>query len=116
MQKQNYTFAMATGSLASYGFPYCYISCSCAEEGLVEENESSRVDPADDGEIETEHTFNPRDPRANYALYPLEHLMWCEDCRDIRCSRCTTEEVACWYCPSCMFEVASGMVKSEGNR
>lgn len=108
---------MAFTSLASYGFPYSYFSCPCSKLGVAGSNGSlsaSDKEPVDNEE--TEHTFDPRNPRANYALYPLEHLMWCEDCHDIRCPRCTTEEIVCWYCPTCLFEVASGMVKSEGNR
>ena len=69
-----------------------------------------------DDEAEEENTFDPRSPRTNFSIYPLDHLLWCEDCHEIRCARCTIEEIVCWYCPSCLFEVASSMVKSEGNR
>lgn len=83
-------------------FPYTYYACDCFET-------HTRAD-------EEEHTFNPRDPRSDYALYPLEHLLYCEDCQQIRCPRCIIEETLNWYCPSCLFEVPSSVVKSDGNR
>ncbi|KAL8651312.1 MAG: hypothetical protein Q9226_004762 [Calogaya cf. arnoldii] len=42
--------------------------------------------------------------------------MYCEDCQQIRCSRCTIEEIVCWYCPGCLFEIPTSQIKSEGNR
>ena len=101
---------MAANSHASFGFPYTYVRCPCGSERVAEQGAT------EDGEEAEEETFDPRDPRANYALYPLSHLLWCDNCHDMRCPRCTMEEIVCWYCPSCLFEVASGMVKSEGNR
>ncbi|CAI4218050.1 unnamed protein product [Parascedosporium putredinis] len=50
------------------------------------------------------------------GLYPLEHLMYCGDCQQIRCQRCVNEEIVTYYCPSCLFEVPSSNIKSEGNR
>ncbi|KZF23519.1 hypothetical protein L228DRAFT_282240 [Xylona heveae TC161] len=101
-------------------FPYLYISCPCASETTLPpvwpySNRLSRENAEDDDE-EDEKTFDPRNPRANYSLYPLEHLLFCEDCRQIRCPRCALEEVLCWYCPSCLFESPSSAVKTEGNR
>lgn len=61
-------------------------------------------------------TFDPHDPRANYSLYPLDNLLYCDECDAIRCPRCWIEEVINWYCPSCMFEVPTSAVKSDGNR
>jgi dynactin-4 len=49
-------------------------------------------------------------------LYPIEYLMYCEDCHQIRCPRCVAEEIVTYYCPSCLFEVPSSNIKSEGNR
>lgn len=83
-------------------FPYTYYACNCFDSNT-----------GADGE---ERTFDPRSPRANYALYPLEHLLYCEDCLQIRCPRCIIEETLNWYCPSCLFEVPSSVVKSDGNR
>lgn len=93
-------------------FPYSYFSCPCADSLAT-----TTISGGDlDDETEEEKTFDPRSPRTNFSLYPLDHLLWCEDCHEIRCARCITEEIVCWYCPSCLFEVASSMVKSEGNR
>ncbi|KAH6633668.1 dynactin p62 family-domain-containing protein [Boeremia exigua] len=82
-------------------FPYTYYACNCFDRGTGDDEE---------------RTFDPRSPRANYALFPLEHLLYCEDCLQIRCSRCVIEETLNWYCPSCLFEVPSSVVKSDGNR
>ena len=92
---------------AMISFPYTYISCPCTDAGNA---------PPDDDEEEQEWTFDPSSPRANYSLYPLEHLMYCEDCHQIRCPRCTIEEIVCWYCPTCLFEMPSSMLRSDGYR
>jgi len=99
--------------------PYTYFQCPCTDASVpirsvdssAPVNESSDVDDEDD-----ERTFDPRAPRANYTLYPLSHLLYCEDCHQIRCPRCVLDEIATWYCPNCLFEVPSSTVKSEGNR
>lgn len=100
--------------------PYSYFQCPCTDttipsyqldapppNALLEEDEE---DP-DEGQA-----FDPRAPRANYSLYPLEHLLYCEDCHQIRCPKCVLDEIVTWYCPSCLFEVPSSTVKSEGNK
>lgn len=60
--------------------------------------------------------FDPKLPRANYALYPQEHLLFCPDCHELRCSRCYYEEVLTYYCPRCLVERLAHEVKSESNR
>ncbi len=92
--------------------PYIYISCPCNDVSTPI-NASTEVQ---DDEEEQERTFDPRSPRANFSLYPLDHLLYCEDCQQIRCPRCTVEEIACWYCASCLFEMPLSVVKSEGPR
>ncbi|EED19962.1 dynactin Arp1 p62 subunit RO2, putative [Talaromyces stipitatus ATCC 10500] len=122
-------------------FPYTFISCPCAQQTrsskLSKRNsrefspkkQSSPRKPAantqqpedpdlenDESDEESEQTFNPRSARANFSLYPPEQLLYCEDCHQIKCPRCITEETVCWYCPNCLFETPSSMVRSEGNR
>lgn len=94
--------------------PYTFIQCPCSDL-------SSQGEPAAGPLTETEHddddrTFDPRAPRSNYSLYPLEYLLYCEDCHQIRCPRCVAEEIVTYYCPSCLFEVPASNLKSEGNR
>lgn len=67
-------------------------------------------------QLDEDQTFNPHSPRANHALYPLDHLLYCDECDALRCPRCWTEEVLYWYCPMCLFEVPSSAVKGDGNR
>lgn len=95
-------------------FPYTYYACDCFDSNSTTsaKRASQLLAAADD----QDGTFDPRSPRSNYALYPLQHLLYCEDCQQIRCPRCVIEETLNWYCPSCLFEVPSSVVKSEGNR
>jgi len=113
-------------------FPYTYISCPCADTPVPDpaRKRRSRESPLkansdapgtdEKGTItedeEEEQTFDPRSPRSNFSLYPPEQLLYCEDCHQIKCPRCITEEIVCWYCPNCLFETPSSMVRSEGNR
>ncbi|KAI9751535.1 MAG: hypothetical protein M4579_006029 [Chaenotheca gracillima] len=107
--------------------PYTYIACPCSEtfnslnapggqlrnSGHGPSNEPNQDDAEDEQE---ERTFDPMSPRSAYSLYPLDQLLYCEDCHQIRCPRCVLEEIVCIYCPSCLFEVPSSLVKSEGNK
>jgi dynactin 4 len=81
----------------------------------MSKRDSRNLNPDEDSEDE-EKTFDPHHPRAAFSLFPPEHLLYCEECHDIKCPRCVTEEIICWYCPSCLFETPSSMVRSEGNR
>ena len=94
--------------------PYCYIQCPCSDSSLQsqagEESSPAGADHDDD------RNFDPRAPRSNYNLYPIEYLLYCDNCHEIRCPRCMTEEIAIYYCPNCLFEVPSSNIKSEGNR
>jgi len=74
------------------------------------------MDEEEEEEEEEEQPFNPHSPRANYNLYPLEHLLFCNECLEIRCPRCYFEDVLNYYCPNCLFEVQTHSVKSESNR
>jgi hypothetical protein len=95
---------------------YTYFQCPCTDTS-TSARRLGEEDPTSEGENdEDERTFDPRAPRANYSLYPLEHLLYCEDCHQIRCPRCVLDEIVTWYCPNCLFEVPSSTVKSEGNR
>ena len=120
-------------------FPYTYISCPCADTPVPDparkrrSRESTQKPPPEqantdqdkklpakdeqEGEDEDEEqTFDPRSPRSNFSLYPPEQLLYCEECHQIKCPRCITEEIVSWYCPSCLFETPSSMVRSDGNR
>ena len=96
-------------------FPYIYIRCPCTDVSLSIAG-GHRPSESGEGDEEQEPTFDPRSRRANFSLYPMEHLLYCEDCQQIRCPKCTIEEIACWYCPSCLFEIPSSSVKSDGGR
>jgi dynactin-4 len=104
--------------------PYTFYACPCVNTTAPlpiltahQNRKTSREPPPVDSEnSEEEDTFDPRAPRSNFSLFPLESLLWCTECHQMRCARCMVEEVVCWYCPSCLFEVPSSTVRSEGNR
>jgi dynactin-4 len=124
-------------------FPYTYISCPCADTPVPDparkrrsrespqkspqKPPAERANPDQDKKLsgkeeeqeedeDEEQTFDPRSPRSNFSLYPPEQLLYCEECHQIKCPRCITEEIVSWYCPSCLFETPSSMVRSDGNR
>lgn len=99
-------------------YPYTYISCPCSNSigKIVHSKRASREIELEDENEEEEKTFDPRHPRSNFSLFPPEHLLYCEECHDIKCPRCVTEEIICWYCPSCLFEVPSSTVRADNNR
>ncbi|KAI2689322.1 hypothetical protein DTO027I6_1938 [Penicillium roqueforti] len=120
-------------------FPYTYISCPCADTPVPDparkrrsrestqkpppeqantdqDKKLSAKDEQEEEDEDEEHTFDPRSPRSNFSLYPPEQLLYCEECHQIKCPRCITEEIVSWYCPSCLFETPSSMVRSDGNR
>ena len=106
--------------MASRRFPYSYVSCPCSDASrrrvIPPKRHSREVDPAEEEFEAEEKTFDPRNPRSSFSLFPAEHLLYCEECHDIKCPRCITEEIICWYCPSCLFETPSSTVRSENNR
>ncbi|KAF4119320.1 dynactin 4 [Geosmithia morbida] len=99
--------------------PYTYIQCPCSERSIIdgggERSGNDSQEEAGDSH-DDDHTFDPRAPRSNYSLFPLEYLLYCEDCQEIRCPRCVNEEVVTYYCPNCLFEVPSSNLRSDGNR
>ena len=96
------------------------MSCPCSEPSrrrVIPPKRHSREVDQEDEDIEAEDkTFDPGQARSNFSLFPLEHLLHCDECHEIRCPRCVIEEVICRYCPSCLFETPSSTVRSEGNR
>lgn len=108
--------------------PYTYIQCPCSDPANLSRHTHNlglghghgHGDPTTplpaDLDDDDEHAFDPRAPRANYSLYPLEYLLYCEDCHQIRCPRCIAEEIVTYYCPNCLFEVPGSNIKSDGNR
>lgn len=93
--------------------PYTYIQCSCSDQPPAD---AGSVWPTEQLDEDDDRTFDPRAPRSNYSLYPLEYLLYCEDCQQIRCPRCVAEETVTYFCPNCLFEVPSSNLRSEGNR
>ncbi|KAI9340673.1 dynactin p62 family-domain-containing protein [Zopfochytrium polystomum] len=51
-----------------------------------------------------------------YLLHPIQRLYFCDHCNNLKCMHCVQEEIVCYYCPNCLFEVPSASVKAEKNR
>ncbi|KAF2151009.1 hypothetical protein K461DRAFT_295106 [Myriangium duriaei CBS 260.36] len=109
----------------SISFPYTYIACPCSEQdesaaATAHARRTSvlplRRESDIDDEDEEDKPVNPHSFRANFNLYPCHQLLFCDECQQIRCPRCWAEETTNWYCPSCLFEVPSSVVKTDGNR
>lgn len=69
----------------------------------------------EDGEKE-EKPFDPKAPLSAFSLSPLQNLLFCEECQQIRCDRCTLQEIVTYYCPHCLYETPTSLVKGEGTR
>jgi len=112
--------------LTTYSFPTVHISCPCDESIAIAPKSPTKpgapaapeedLDESEEDPEEEEETFDPRAPRSNFSLFPLDNLLYCEDCKQIRCPRCVHDEIVCFFCPHCLFEVASSTVKTDGNR
>ncbi|KAI9595670.1 dynactin p62 family-domain-containing protein [Syncephalis fuscata] len=55
-------------------------------------------------------------PAISFSAHPVSKLYFCEDCHVIKCPRCTNDDIICYYCPNCLFEVPTASVKGEKNR
>ncbi|KAI0542193.1 dynactin p62 family-domain-containing protein [Xylaria digitata] len=98
--------------------PYTYIQCPC-HDSTVQARTADDASPTVSHELnddDDDHAFDPRAQRSIFSLYPLEYLLYCDVCHQIRCPRCVSEELVTIYCPSCLFEVGSSSLKTEGNR
>ncbi|KAF9344552.1 hypothetical protein BGX34_005552, partial [Mortierella sp. NVP85] len=47
---------------------------------------------------------------------PLSRLYFCDSCDEIRCTKCTQDEIVCYYCPNCLFDVPTASVKMEKHK
>ena len=96
-------------------YPAILIACPCSDN-IGQRSSKRRSSDSIDREEDEGATFDPWAPRSNFSLFPLDALLFCEDCNQVRCPRCVQDEIVCYFCPSCLFEVPSTAVKSEGNR
>ncbi|KAF9431293.1 hypothetical protein BGZ76_000474 [Entomortierella beljakovae] len=56
---------------------------------------------------------NSSDPHGSQSL---SRLYFCDSCDEIRCARCTQDEIVCYYCPNCLFDVPTASVKVEKHK
>lgn len=87
--------------------PYVHYHCGCPDVN----NPTTSIESEKE-----EETFNIYSPGIHFSTFPISKLYFCDDCHQIRCPRCVQEEIVCYYCPNCLFEVPTASVKSERNR
>lgn len=46
----------------------------------------------------------------------LSRLYFCDSCDEVRCPKCVQDEIVCYYCPNCLFDVPTASVKSEKHK
>ncbi|KAF9916273.1 hypothetical protein BGZ65_000358, partial [Modicella reniformis] len=51
-----------------------------------------------------------------FGSQSLSRLYFCDSCDEIRCSKCTQDEIVCYYCPNCLFDVPTASVKMEKHK
>ncbi|KAF9419122.1 hypothetical protein BGZ94_009516, partial [Podila epigama] len=56
---------------------------------------------------------NNSDPHGSQSL---ARLYFCDSCDEIRCPKCVQDEIVCYYCPNCLFDVPTASVKSEKHK
>ncbi|KAK6410154.1 hypothetical protein LTR81_015553, partial [Elasticomyces elasticus] len=65
-------------------FPYTHYACSCSDlTTSAPPSVSAKRASLAPGDTPEDSTFNPHDPRANYALSPLDRLLFCDECEEI---------------------------------
>ncbi|KAF9953077.1 hypothetical protein BGZ70_000364 [Mortierella alpina] len=52
----------------------------------------------------------------SHGSQSLSRLYFCDSCDEIRCPKCTQDEIVCYYCPNCLFDVPTASVKSEKHK
>ncbi|CAG8467689.1 7382_t:CDS:2 [Ambispora leptoticha] len=93
--------------------PFVHYHCACPD--VYSSTESSET-AATCTPLNVDSPPSVNSPRIHHSTFPLSKLYICEDCHQIRCPRCVQEEIICYYCPNCLFEVPTASVKSERNR
>ncbi|TPX71689.1 hypothetical protein SpCBS45565_g00754 [Spizellomyces sp. 'palustris'] len=90
--------------------PYVYYQCHCHQQARIPSN--TQTTPT--GHVD--ETTEPPRTADILSLFPISRTYYCDHCHQLRCPLCISEEIACYYCPNCLFEVPTASVKAEKNR
>lgn len=60
--------------------------------------------------------FDSGNTSDTHGSQSLSRLYFCDSCDEIRCSKCTQDEIVCYYCPNCLFDVPTASVKMEKHK
>ncbi|KND02559.1 uncharacterized protein SPPG_03017 [Spizellomyces punctatus DAOM BR117] len=90
--------------------PYVYYQCHCHQQARIPSNTQTTPTGHDDETTEPPRTADI------LSLFPISRTYYCDHCHQLRCPLCISEEIACYYCPNCLFEVPTASVKAEKNR
>ncbi|TPX62128.1 hypothetical protein PhCBS80983_g00660 [Powellomyces hirtus] len=102
---------MATTVLDELRLPAPFVSYQCPCHHL-----DPRYENDESGDLSVDAVTDPPRSADILSLFPVARLYYCEHCHRICCPVCIQEEIACYYCPNCLFEVPTASVKAEKNR
>ncbi|KAI9207845.1 dynactin p62 family-domain-containing protein [Polychytrium aggregatum] len=96
--------------------PSVFYQCDCLNSRVTEPSAHRTAGDGAPSQPTVDITQNAPSEGSSLTLSRLEHLYYCDDCHKIRCKRCISEEISCFYCPNCLFEVPTASAKAEKNR
>ncbi|TPX51609.1 hypothetical protein SeLEV6574_g00171 [Synchytrium endobioticum] len=96
--------------LALVPIPGIYVQCHCR---VIQNQSPISTESSTIQEHTQPESILPPPYADTFTLHPLASLYWCDSCKQIKCCKCTLEEVVCYYCPNCLFEVPSASVKAD---
>ncbi|KAI8055059.1 dynactin p62 family-domain-containing protein [Syncephalis plumigaleata] len=101
--------------------PFIHYHCPCIVARVVPgANSPSAIlyTPVRNPQAEPVRDFDVEETpsAASFSAHPISQLYFCEDCNRIKCTRCLQDDIICYYCPNCLFEVPTASVKGEKNR
>ncbi|KAF9168164.1 hypothetical protein DFQ26_001057 [Actinomortierella ambigua] len=67
-------------------------------------------------ELTPEEIYASGNNSDSLASLPLSRLYFCDMCEEIRCPKCVQDEIVCYYCPNCLFDVPTASVKAEKHK
>ncbi|CAG8685002.1 20450_t:CDS:2 [Dentiscutata erythropus] len=80
---------------------YVHYYCPCPDVSISNNTEEEEEEDI----VESIPEFDVNSPRVQFSTFSMSKLYFCDDCHQIRCPRCVQEEIVCYYCPNCLFEV-----------
>ncbi|TPX34186.1 hypothetical protein SmJEL517_g03075 [Synchytrium microbalum] len=111
---------MTLPSYALLPTPGIYVQCHCeldptSQQQSIPSSKHQQEEQIHQASNTEDQIPNPPINADSYKLQTLPNLYWCDSCHQIKCWKCTLDQVACYFCPNCLFEVPSASVKADRN-